>query len=459
MERRFEVRKEALLADCEVDVKTFAGALGRLERFVQPYAACLHEAEQQQHTHAYVQGLLSDLKRKNGEAIAYLHDEERKGVQHFIGAAPWNDEPLLLELANQVGREIGEADGVLVFDPSGFAKKGQSSVGVARQWLGRLGKVDNGQVAVYLGYVSRQEHALVDRRLYLPAEWTTDRRRCTQAGVPKDRRRLRTRHDLALEMLDGKGPLLPHAWIAGDDEMGRSTRFRRDLQARSERYLLMVPSNTLIRDREAPPPPYGGRGRHPKTPWTRLDRWAAALPSAAWTRLEVRAGEKGPLVVEAVKRRVAAKTDRRREGPEEILVIVRSQEDDGTWKHDYALSNAPLETPLAEYARVAKAEHRIEECLQRAKSEAGLADYQVRNWLGWHHHQTLALLATWFLVQETRLEKKIHSGNDGPTSANTLGWATARSLRGERSGASGPRVPTAFTAQRTRPVPLLEKTP
>lgn len=406
MERRFEFCKEALLADCQLDPKTFVNALGRLERFVQPYAACLQVAEQQQYAHAYVQGLLSNLPRKNGEAIAYLHDQNRKGVQYFIGEADWDHEPLLRQLAQEVAQEIGEADGVLVLDPSGFAKKGRSSVGVARQWIGRLGKVDNGQVGVYLGYVSRQEHALVDVRLYLPGEWTKDRRRCAEAGVPKDRRRLRTRHALALEMLDAKGPLLPHAWVAGDDEMGRSTRFRRDLQARNERYLLMIPSNTLIRDLDAPPPPYRGRGRRPQTPWTRVDRWAAALPGEAWTRIEVRAGEKGPLVVEAVVRRVAAKTDRRREGPEEILVVLRSREADGTWKQDYALANAPAETPLAEFARVVKAEHRIEECLQRAKSEAGLGDYQVRNWKGWHHHQTLSLLATWFLVQETRLEKK-----------------------------------------------------
>jgi SRSO17 transposase len=201
-----------------------------------------------------VQGLLSSLKRKNGEAIAYLHDQERKGVQHFIGEVAWDHEPLLRKLAQQVAKEIGEADGVLVFDPSGFPKKGKKSVGVARQWIGRVGKVDNGQVGVYLGYVSRQEHALVDMRLYLPKEWTNDRKRCAAAGVPKDRRSHRTRHALALEMLDAQGPLLPHRWITGDDEMGRPTHFRRDLQARNERYLLMVPSNTLIRDLDAPPP-------------------------------------------------------------------------------------------------------------------------------------------------------------------------------------------------------------
>jgi len=221
--------------------------------------------------------------------------------------------------------------------------------------------------------------------------------------------RLRTRHQLALEMLAQRGAMLPHAWIAGDDEMGRSSAFRRDLRGLEERYLLNVPSNTLVRDLDAPPPPYGGRGRYPKNPFTRVDRWCAALPPNAWTTIEVRDGEKGPLVVEGVKARVLAKTKRGPDASEEVLVIFRERQEDGTIKHDYCLSNGPWDTPLSEFARVAKAEHRVEECLQRAKSEAGLADYQVRTWIGWHHHQTLSLIAAWFLTQEKRRGEKIHS--------------------------------------------------
>ena len=118
---------------------------------------------------------------------------------------------------------------MIVFDPSAFAKKGTKSVGVARQWCGRLGKVENCQVGVFMAYVSRKEHALVNTRLYLPKEWTKDRARCKAAGVPKGIK-FRTRHELALEMLDEHGALLPHAWVAGDDEMGRPLSFRRELQ-------------------------------------------------------------------------------------------------------------------------------------------------------------------------------------------------------------------------------------
>ena len=130
------------------------------------------------------------------------------------------------------------------------------------------------------------------------------------------------------------------------------------------------------------------------------------VPEGAWIKIDVRDGEKGPLVIEAVKRRVQARTDTGGTGPDEVLFITRQLQADKTYKIDYYLSNATADVPLSEFARVATAEHRIEECLRRAKGEAGLADYQVRNWIAWHHHQTLSLLAAWFLNKETRAGKK-----------------------------------------------------
>jgi len=165
------------------------------------------------------------------------------------------------------------------------SKKGTKSVGVARQWRGRLGKIENCQIGVFMAYVSRGEHALVNTRLYLPKGWATDRPRREAASVPKAVR-FRTRHRLALEMLEECGQSLPHSWVAGDDERGRPSSFRRKLGGRGERYLLGVPSNTLVRDLDVPPPAYSGRGRHPMSPSLRLDRWRAALAEDAWTRIE-----------------------------------------------------------------------------------------------------------------------------------------------------------------------------
>jgi hypothetical protein len=255
-----------------------------------------------------------------------------------------------------------------------------------------------------MGYVTRIEHALVNVRLYLPEDWAKDSARRTEAGIPKTIK-FQTRHQLALEMLAECGGVLPHTWVAGDDEMGRPSGFRLNLRSRAERYLLAVPSNTLVRDIDEPPPEYSGRGRHPKTPFMRVDDWCSMLPEDAWTKIDVRDGEKGPLVIEAVKCRVQARTDTGGTGPDEILFVTRERQADATYKHDYYLSNAADDVPLAEFARVAKAAHRIEECFERAKGEAGLADYQVRNWIPWHHHQTLSLLAAWFLNKETRQGK------------------------------------------------------
>ena len=215
-------------------------------------------------------------------------------------------------------------------------------------------------------------------------------------------------------MLQERGALLPHGWIAGDDEMGRPYWFRRRLAHLGERYLLAVPGNTLMRDLETTPPESSSRGRRPKRPWQRIEQWSASLAQDAWTTIDVRDGAKGPLVVDIVKRRVAARTPQRQEGHEETVVVMRYRDRDRqeVVKVDFYLSNGTAQTSLATLAGVAKAEHRIEECLQRSKSEAGLADYEVRNWTGWHHHQTLSLIATWFLVTETRRGKKMDTRHD-----------------------------------------------
>src|SRR3982751_1784019 len=197
MERRFRTRLDELRRDAHVPPGLLRGLVPRLDTFLRPFVAALTRQEQRDNAGRYVRGLLSNLGAKTAEAIAYLHDRDRQGLK-FVGQSPWDHRPLLAELARQVGAELGEPDGVLVFDPSAFAKKGTRSVGVARQWCGRHGKVENCQVGIYMAYVSRKDHALVNPRLYLPKEWTKDRARRKAAGVPKGVK-FRTRHELALE--------------------------------------------------------------------------------------------------------------------------------------------------------------------------------------------------------------------------------------------------------------------
>lgn len=458
MERRFQARLDELLGDAEVPLSLLRGALPRLGEFLEPFIRCLI-APQRANAKDYVEGLLSDLASKDAESIAYLHDRERQGLQKFIGQADWDHEPLVAELARQVGQGLGEDDGVLVFDPSAFAKCGTKSVGVARQWCGRLGKVENCQVGVYLGYASRRGHALVDFRLYLGKEWTRDRRRMNEAGVPRGVR-FATRHELALAMLDEHGGSLPHGWVAGDDEMGRSSWFRHGLRARGERYLLAVPGNTLVRDLVAPDPPYGGHGRRPKAPFVRADRWRAALPESAWRTVEVRDGEKGPLVVQAAWTLVQAGTERKPSDVGESLVVFRERQSDGTYKHDYLLSNAVLGDPVPEFARVYKAEHRVEGSLKQAKSEAGLGDYQVRTWAGWHHHQALSLVATWFLNEEARRGKKTDPRPDGPAGTGADSRPAQPGAESQQPGPDGPhRQPQTQTQRGGPPLPLAATQP
>ena len=408
MQRRFEMRKQKMLAQCEVSPKIFDDMIVRLDEFAIPYVKPFGRKERRHHAKLYLGGLMSDLERKNAESIAYRSGEERQGLQHFIGSSAWDHAPLIEVLVSQVAAEIGDPAGVIVFDPSGFEKQGKDSVGVARQWIGRLGKVDNGQVGIYMGYVSEKEHVLVDTRLYLSEQWAQDRKRREKCGVPKQIR-YQTRHELALEMLEVHGSRLPHAWITGDDEMGRVKWFREALHQRGEPYLLAVPFNTTIRDLDGPrpKPSHVGSGAQPKRKFETVKHWAQNLPEKAWSEIEIRDGEKGPLKLKMVKCRVVAKTEKQCVSTrEEVLIATRRQEEDGSWKHDYFLSNASAESSLEELGRVVKAEHRVEDSFKRAKSEAGLSDYEVRTWRGWYHHQVLSLIATWFLIQEALRGKK-----------------------------------------------------
>src|SRR3972149_3198296 len=241
MERSYQVRLQECLDDAVVEPEQLQGMLARREQFVEPFAACLQRSKQRTLAQRYVAGLASQVERKNVESIAYHHDQDRQMLQKFIGQYTWDHRPLVGELVRQGGAALGRAGAVLVIDPSAFAKKGTESVGVQRQWCGRLGKVDNCQVGVFMAYVSAEEQALVDMRLYLPKSWTRSKARLAKAGVPAEVK-FRTRHELALEMLDEHTAALPHGWVAGDGEMGKVPEFRGELDARNERYLLAVPS-------------------------------------------------------------------------------------------------------------------------------------------------------------------------------------------------------------------------
>ncbi len=415
-------RREEVLSDCIVSPDVFNQMVDRLDEFVVPYQHVLETEAGHRNVHLYLQGLLSHLPGKNAEDIATFVDVERQIIQDFIGTVPWDHRPLVTVLVGQVADRWGEPDGIIAFDPSSFPKRGTHSVGVKRQWCSHRGKVDNCQVGVFMGYVSHHDHALLDFRLSLAEEWARDEQRRQECHVPPEVC-YQTRQEQCLEMLDEWREQVPHGWVTGDDELGRHTRFRHDLRERGERYVLGVPCTTTMRDLEAPLPAYSGRGRRPKAPWQSVTAWRQSLPGDAWTHLTVRDGEKGPVEIEMVRRRVQTRLERKRTGPEEWLVVTRrpladdrpleprasrdATDQDAQHRYHYYLTptgeaEAALKEPsLGELARVIKAGACIEASFKRGKGEVGMDEYQVRTWQGWHHHMALSLMAMWFLIGET----------------------------------------------------------
>ena len=366
-----------------------AECVGSLTRFVDRYKPQLARSEQEVHLGVYLEGLVSGLERKSIEPIATAHGLYRRPLQHFIGAGKWSDAEMRREMQRHMVDEIGSAEGVIILDGSAMSKKGDESVGVARQWCGRLGKVDNCQLGIFLAYSTPGGMSLLDGELYLNEDWADDVARRERAYVPTDVE-FQTSWQIADALLQRVGPQVPHAWVIGDEDFGRPSEFRDRLADRKERYLLEVPSNTLVRR----PPSWPGR----KAKWGTVTRRRAQHPLDKWTRIKVRDGEKGPIEVDAFCTRVETK---RKGAPsrQETLLVMRTINRSQTW---YFLAQKGTKLDVAGLVRVASHRHHIEQVFEMAKGEVGFDHYEVRSWIGWHHHITLSMLALWFLVLERR---------------------------------------------------------
>jgi SRSO17 transposase len=279
---------------------------------------------------------------------------------------------------------------------------------------------------VFLCYAAERGHAPVDRQLYLPEEWASDKERREKCHVPETVV-FQEKWRIGLAMLDRCRGELPHKWVAGDDELGRCTEFRAELRQRKEQYVLDVPCNTRVRDLEArrPPRKQAGIGCKKKQPFMTVKDWAAKRPASAWQRIEVRPGSKGPIFVEAMMRRVQTKQKGHRLGPEEQLLVTRTVVE-GRTKIDFSISNSGPEVGIEELVRAHAQRYRIEQMLAEGKGSAGMGHYEVRSWTGWHHHMTLSILALWFLVsQQIRVGKKnLSSRNDASGPASLFMFAT-----------------------------------
>jgi SRSO17 transposase len=424
---------QALLEDAHLSAAAVQSCADHLEAYVARYLPRFYREEQRQHARTVLRGKLTGLERKTTEPIATQAGEERRPLQLFVGAGGWDDQAVLGELRRHVREELAEAEAVFVLDPSGFPKKGTASCGVARQWCGRLGKVDNCQVGVFLAYAAPRGCALLEGRLYLTQEWAADPARRAQTHVPADVA-FQEKWRLGLDLLDRARAELPGRWVVGDDELGRCSQLRAELRQRRLDYVLDVPCNTLVRElsERRPPARPGGAARRPA--FERVDQWVARQPKGRWRAVTVRDGEKGPLRVKVLLATVQTKDDDGRVGARERLAVLRRDADPAqTW---YTLSNAHA-ARRGEVARVQGARHRIEELFAQGNQEIGLDHYEVRSWVGWHHHMTLSLVALWFLqLERLRLGGKNPGGDAGAGAGDLHGVAAAAAARhrGDRRG-------------------------
>ncbi len=404
-----------------VTVKDVQELETELAEYSQIYRDLFGRREQKEQYTTYLQGLMSDLPNKSVETMMLnlKGDNPRaiRNMQHFLSKGSWQDQAVLQQHWQEVSQDLGDENGVVIADSSGFPKQGKETVGVKRQWCGQLGKKANCQVGVFLSYASQHGYTLVDRRLYLPKEWVEDKayeERRAKCGVPQEMT-FKTQPALALEMVQGlhEDGTLPFRWLTCDEAFGRDTNFL-DQVGQVTYYFAEVPQNThlwLQRPQTAVPEPKSNRGRKP----TRLQlvdeepaaqpvaEIAAKLPAREWTRHTIKEGSKGPIKADFACLHAVAVRDRL-PGPDVWLVIRRNIED-GQLK--FFLSNAPLDTSLATFVWLSGMRWPVETCFEHSKQEIGLDDYQVRSWTGWHHHMTLCILAHFFLVRmQLRLKEK-----------------------------------------------------
>jgi SRSO17 transposase len=407
---------QALLADTDLSADSVRTCADSLEAFVTRYLPQFARQEHRDHARTVLRGKLTGLERKTTEPIATQAGQKRRPLQLFVGAGAWDDQAVLTELRHHVAQEIGHAEGVFILDGSAFAKKGEDSCGVDRQWCGRLGKVDNCQVGVFLAYATPHGKALLDARLYLTQEWAADTHRREKTHVPAAVT-FAEKWRLGLELLDKARPDVTGSWVVGDDEFGRCSELRAALRLRRLRYVLDVPCNTQVRDpaERRPASREGGRPRVPE--FERVDQWVARQPAGRWRKVKVRDGAKGPRSVKVLLAMVQTKDDDGCVGPQERLVVLRTcEKKPQTW---YTLSNDRHER-RAVFARVHGRRHGVEELFGQGKGEVGLSHYEVRSWVGWHHHMTLSLVALWFLELERQRLGGKNPGGDRAAGARHL---------------------------------------
>jgi len=397
-----------------MSLSVLSESIFEFRRFLRRYQHDLPHVRQRRHFEAYLRGLIGPLERKSVEPIALDQRVNWRLLQDFIGVSPWDSEALLVTYRRHVRETLGSPNAILILDPTQIPKRGDKSVGVARQWCGQLGKEENCQNSINLCYAAEKGHSYLDRRLYLPDAWANDAARRRVARVPKDVV-FRTSWELAYEMISrARREGIPHAWVIGDEEFGKVPQFHDWLSEDGERYVFEVPRSARV---WVTLPKRGRKG--PKGISTRLrslragcprvmrvDELPKKLPKKAWIDREIRDASKGPLRVRSVVLRVRfhrRNTDLR---PEGWLLITETVDQQHQMK--FFQSNGGMGVSHLELLRAAFARWPIEQVHGQGKNETGLSDYETRTWIGWHHHTALSFLAhLWLVLERNRLGEKI----------------------------------------------------
>ena len=366
----------------------------------------------------YASGLMQAGSRKNMDRMAEVVPEAKsRNLQQFLTHSKWNSSEVIEHVARDADKLLGDrGDACLLIDESGFAKQGRGSVGVCRQWLGRLGKVDNGQVAVFGALSNGQFATPVDVRLYLPEQWVEDPDRCQQAGVPETGRQFRTKPELGLEIVrHGRENNLRFGWVGADAGYGKGPGFYNALDEMGEAFVVDVHADFHVYLQD--PQPYVPEKTHNRgRPFTkyRTDQESievrdvlTSIPAQRWKTVTLRKTTRGVLKVRICRMTVYVWDGKSEKAKYWTLIITKTLGANPDTK--ISLTNVSKHTTLRRLGWMQRQRYWVERVFEDAKSECGMADYQVRKWRGWHHHMALVMMAMLFMLTE-----KIHHKDTRP---------------------------------------------
>jgi len=396
--------------ECNLTQQNIKQFVDEMTNYMRMFEPAFQRVEQIEWSKAYLRGLLGDAMRKNVEQMALELGENVRNMQHFISQSPWKQEAVVVIHQQLIAETLGETDGVVLIDESGVVKQGDDSVGVAAQYCGSVGKVANSQVGVYLGYASRKGYSLIEGQLFMPDEWFDEvhAEKRGECGVPDDLE-YQTKPQIGLKLLQKaqQRGSLPFQWVVADELYGDSHAFRDGVAELNRWYFTEIKCSSQIwrsRPEVHVPEQRKGRGHrptrlrlcNPDDHPLRVDELVSHIPLDEWTRATIKEGSKGPIICDFSFLRVVESRGNL-PGPEVWLIIRRNLDDPSVIK--FYFSNAPTNWPLIEFVRISGMRWPIETIFEEAKGEVGFDHYEMRSWLGWHHHMLLVSLSHHFLVR------------------------------------------------------------